>query len=224
MQARTVLAGVALLSVSLPIQAQVVEGPLFRPIEGSGEPQTFHERFKDYTLCTFGPQTLLIPALWASLEMADPPRAYPREWRTGVGAFGRNYGNAFAWRTSLESARFLTGALLHEDFRYRRSTSHNPLIRTFHAVAFTFVDKSDSGRNRIAFANVAGATASGFVGNLYLPSGFNDMHHAENRVAMAFAGLVAKNLLREFIPARLKSPHGWSAAVDRYAVPQWWTK
>ncbi len=64
---------------------------------------------------------------------------------------------------SQRTARFLTGLALHEDLRYVRSNSKNPLMRTAHALAFTFVDKTDSGRNTIAFSNFAGAAAGGFV-------------------------------------------------------------
>jgi hypothetical protein len=80
----------------------------------------------------------------------------------------------------------LTSAVLHEDFHYRPSTSRNPIARTFHALAFTFVDKSDSGHNQIAVSNFAGAGARGFAGNFYLPPGYNNLSHAETRTAFAF--------------------------------------
>jgi hypothetical protein len=149
---------------------------------------------------------------------------FPRDWRLGASAFGRNYGNALATRTSLETGRFLTAALLHEDFRYRLSTSKNPLVRSFHALAFTFLDKSDSDRNRIAFANFVGAGASGFVGNLYLPAGFNDRSHAETRIAIAFGGFAAQNLLREFTPELLKATLRWHSPFPRIPLPEWWVK
>jgi hypothetical protein len=198
--------------------------PLTAPFNAPTHARTFRERFKDYTVCAFGPRAFVTPALWAGIRMADPPSAYPREWRSGAAAFGRNYGNAFAWQTSLETARFLTGAALHEDFRYRRSTSTNPLVRTLHALAFTVVDKSDSGHNQIAFANFAGAEASGLVGNLYLPSGYANFNHAESRAAFAFAGLAARNLFYEFFPRRLGSRRGWHASMDHHPVPEWWSK
>ena len=84
---------------------------------------------------------------------------------------------------------------MHEDFRYRPSTSRNPLARSFHAVAFTFVDKSDSGDNRIALANFVGVAAGGFVGELYLPPGYNNLSHAETRTAALFGSFAAQNLL-----------------------------
>jgi len=50
----------------------------------------------------------------------------------------------------------------------QRSDSKNPLVRISHAVAFTFVDKTDSGHNIFAFSNFAGAAAGGFVGMGFL--------------------------------------------------------
>jgi hypothetical protein len=198
--------------------------PLYAPVVTSRGPQSLHERFMDYAIVTVGPRSLFVPPVYAAIRMADPPATYPRDWRLGAGAFGRNYGSALASRTSLETGRFLTAALLHEDFRYRPSTSKNPIVRTFHALAFTFVDKSDSEHNRIAFANFVGAGASGFVGNLYLPAGFNDLSHAETRTAIAFGGFAAQNLLREFTPELLKATRKWHTPFPRIPLPAWWVK
>ncbi len=198
--------------------------PLYAPVVTRRGPQSLHERFMDYAIVTVGPRSLFVPPAYAAIRMADPPGAYPRDWRLGAGAFGRNYGSALASRTSLETGRFLTGALLHEDYRYRASTSKNPLVRSLHALAFTFVDKSDSEHNRIAFANFVGAGASGFVGNLYLPAGFNDFSHAETRTAIAFGGFAAQNLLREFTPELLKATRQWHTPFPRIPLPAWWVK
>ena len=177
-----------------------------------------------YAIVTVGPRTLFAPFVAAGIRMANPPSAYPPDWREGVDAYSKNYGNALAPRVSKDTTRFLTAAISHEDFRYRPSTSRNPLVRSFHALAFTFVDKSDSGHNRIAVANFVGAGASGFVGNLYLPPGFNNLSHAETRTAFAFGGFAAQNLLREFIPDLLKATHKLHAPFPRIPVPEWWVK
>jgi hypothetical protein len=210
--------------VPKPVQAPVAAAgdPWFAPI-AIGGPQSFHDRFMSYAVVTVGPRTLFAPFVAAGLWMANPPRRYPPAWREGVEAYSRNYGNALAPRVSKDTARFLTGALLHEDFRYRPSTSRNPVVRSFHALAFSFVDKSDSGHNRIAVANFVGAGASGFVGNLYLPAGFNNLGHAETRTGFAFGGYAAQNLLREFIPDLLNVTHKLHAPFPRIPVPEWWT-
>jgi hypothetical protein len=153
---------------------------------------TLHDKFVIYEHQTFGPPALILPAFSAAIAMANPPNHYPRDWRDGGGAYGKPYGDAIARATSLETARFLAAAAFHEDLRYKPSSSTNPLRRTVHALAFTFVDKSDSGRNTIAVSNFAAAAAGGLVGMSYLPAGYNDITHAGQRMAMQFGTLAPK--------------------------------
>jgi len=149
-------------------------------------PLTGGDKFRIYLHKSFGPPAVILPAFGAGFQMLNPPNHYPREWKDGAAAFGRIYGYKEADRTSRETAQFLTGFLLHEDPRYLRSTSTNPLRRTFHALAFTVIDKTDSGRNTLAVSNFASAAAGGFVGMGILPNGYNDVTHAEQRMAGEF--------------------------------------
>ena len=191
---------------------------LYLPVATSQQ-LTFGDKFTIYAHQTFGPPALILPAFAAGRDMANPKSHYPRDWKDGGGAFGRLYGDAIATATSERTARFLTGVALHEDPRYVRSSSKNPLARTMHAVAFTFIDKTDSGRNTIAFSNFAGAAAGGFVGNAYLPHGFNDLTHAEQRMAFQFGGLAIQNIAAEFQPQ-------WGPIVRKLRIqkiiPEWW--
>jgi hypothetical protein len=88
-----------------------------------------------------------------------------------------------------------------------------------HALAFTFVDKTDSGRNTIAFSNFAGAAAGGFVGQAYLPHGYNDLTHAEQRMTIQFMGIAIQNVAAEFQPQ-------WGRIVRKLRIqkilPEWW--
>jgi hypothetical protein len=181
---------------------------------------SFHDKFTIYAHQTFGPPALILPAFSAAMGMANPPNHYPHDWRDGGAAFGKLYGDALARATSVQTARFLAGAALHEDLRYKRSTSTNPLSRTVHALAFTVVDKTDSGRNTVAVSNFAGAAAGGFVGMSYLPAGYNDLTHAEQRMAMQFGTLALRNVAVEFEPQ-------WGPLVRKLRIPklipEWWT-
>ncbi len=150
------------------------------------------------TTLTF--DTLLGAAATAGFVMAEPPGHYPRAWRDGGGAFGRNLGDASAVTGTLLTTKFLAGAALGEDPRYFPSHSTNPVARIAHALAFTFVDKSDHGANRLALSSFAGAAASGFVGEAYLPNGFNDSVHAYQRCFIAFGVLGFRNIVYEFRP------------------------
>jgi len=192
---------------------------LFLPVATNSRRLSFGDKFTIYTHQTFGPPAVILPAFGAGLSMANPTKHYPREWKDGAGAFGRQYGDSIATVTSQRTARFLTGVALHEDPRYVRSTSKNPLMRTAHAVAFTFIDKTDSGRNTIAFSNFAGAAAGGFVGNAYLPHGYNDLTHAQQRMAFQFTSIAVQNIAAEFQPQ-------WGPIVRQLRIqkiiPEWW--
>jgi hypothetical protein len=162
-------------------------------------------KFSYYLAETYwNPSALTAPAFRAGLRMANPPgkgaTKYPSDWRQGAEGFGKNYGDAFASRVSAHTAQFLTGAILREDPRYTPSASHEFFARGAHAVAFTFVDRSDSGRRMPASSNFAGAAAGGFVGNAYLPVGFQDKAHAGQRATFQFGMFAAGNLFREFAP------------------------
>jgi hypothetical protein len=193
---------------------------LFLPVK-SRRSLSFGDKFTIYAHQAFGPPALIFPAFKAGMGLANPTKHYPREWKDGAGAFGRLYGDSIAMVASQRTARFLTGVALHEDPRYVRSTSTNPLARTMHALAFTFIDKTDSGRNTIAFSNFAGAAAGGFVGRAYLPHGYNDLTHVEQRMAMQFAGIAIQNIAAEFQPQ-------WGPLVRKLRInkiiPEWWVR
>ena len=163
------------------------------------------EKFHYYLNETFfNPAALTAPAFRAGLRMANPPgrgaTRYPADWRQGAEGFGRNYADAVAERDSFQTARFVTGIITREDPRYMPARSHNVVSRSTHALAFTFVDRSDSGHPMPAISNFVGAAAGGFVGNAYLPEGFNNVTHAGQRATLRFGFFAAGNLFREFAP------------------------
>jgi hypothetical protein len=182
-------------------------------------PLTEGDKLQIYIHKAFGPPAVVLPALGAGFQMLNPPSHYPRDWKDGSDAFGRLYGYKVADRTSRETAQFLTGFLLHEDPRYQRSTSTNPLRRTFHALAFTVFDKTDSGRTTFAASNFASAAAGGFVGMGILPDGYNDLTHAEQRMASEFLQIAIGNIATEFEPQ-------WGPWAKKLRLPKilpaWW--
>jgi hypothetical protein len=182
-------------------------------------PLTIQDKFHIYVHKSFGPPAVILPAFGTGLGMLNPPSKYPQEWKDGAGAFGRNYGYRLADRTSRNTAQFLTGALLHEDPRYSRSTSSNPFTRTVHALAFTTFDKTDSGRTTFAASNFVAAAAGGLVGMGILPNGYNDITHAEQHMASEFLQIAIGNVLTEFEPQ-------WGPWAKKLRIPKllpgWW--
>jgi hypothetical protein len=69
-----------------------------------------------------------------------------------------------------------------------------------HAVVFTAFDRSDSGRTTFAISNFLASASAGFVGNAYLPHGYNDTSHAVSRMGIEFGSIAVSNLAQEFTP------------------------
>ena len=178
------------------------------------------DKFQIYFHENFGPQNFILPPFGAGFYMLNPPRRYPRQWEDGGGAFGRWYGEQIATSTSNRTGQLLVEVALHEDPRYVPSGSTNALVRTFHAVAFSFVDKTDSGHNTFAFSNFAGAAAGGFVGMGFLPDGYNDVTHAERRALRGLESDAIRNIVTEFRPE-------WAPILRKIHIPsilpEWWT-
>jgi hypothetical protein len=151
-----------------------------------------------------------------------PPSRYPHEWRAGAEAYGRLYGDSFARAGAEGIGRFSAAVLLHEDPRYRRSDSTFFPTRLGRALVFTFVDRTEGGHSTVAISNFTGAAAAGFIGNAYLPAGFDNLTHAGQRSATAFGGMAAQNVMQEFSPElgqflkKIHLPH-------IPTPPEWWT-
>jgi hypothetical protein len=191
------------------------------PTSSKKGPMTVGEKLSYFEKPVFGPRGIFTTAFQAGLSMANPPSGYPREWRSGAGAFGRNYGNAYARNAAESLGRFSVDSLLHEDPRYSRSTSKSFLGRSAHALTFTFFDKTDGGHRTLALGNFVGAGAAGFVGNAYLPDGWNNTTHAGQRSLMVFTGFAAQNLTQEFAP-EIGRAFQWLHIPKLPLPPVWW--
>ncbi|HEX4652385.1 MAG TPA: hypothetical protein VH250_12860 [Granulicella sp.] len=204
--------------------ARKLEGMMGLPAAWTSTPLTLNQKFKLYEHQTFGPHALILPLFGAGIRMAHPPTSYPgypKQWTDGAGAFGRLYGSALATQSTKRTARFLVDAAVHEDPRYQSAPlGANTAVRFVHAIAFTFVDRSDSGHSELAYGNFASAAAGGFVGMAYLPAGYNDASHAGERMGTEFLGLAVQNVAREFAPQ-------WVPIARKLHIPKilpgWWT-
>ena len=182
-----------------PAGLQVPFGSL--PPVLTSAPLTSRERLTIYIHETYGPPAVLFPAVGAAIRIARPPDHYPRDWRDGAEAYGRNYGSFIAAQTTQRTAKFITEVAFHEDPRYLpASPGTNIPGRIFHAVGFTLVDRDNDGRRRLAFSNYTSAGAGGFIGMAYLPDGYNDVTHAGQRAATQFLQIGVSNIAREFAP------------------------
>ncbi len=157
-------------------------------------------KLRYFAIESFRPGIYPVAAFYDGLTMASPPKAYPGEWRQGFPGFARNYGDFMASWASVQGGKFIAASMLHEDPRYFTSTSKNFFARVFNAARYAVIDRSDSGRPRLAVANVAGAFAGGFVGNAYLPDPYANASHGLSRSALALTGFITSDLADEFRP------------------------
>jgi len=187
---------------SQPTPPDTTSKPTLPSVSGMqpGTPLTLQDRFTLEVRTTFGPGAFATPVAEAATNMVFPPNHYPHEWADGAGAFGRNYGADLARHTAGGLTHFAAAAILHEDPRYYPSSSTNPAARLFHSLAFTLVDRSNSGGHTIAFSNLAGCAGAGFIGMAIYPDGFNDTTHAYQHAAVEITTFAAHNMIAEFSP------------------------
>jgi len=166
----------------------------------SSSPLNVKGKLRYFAVETFRPGIYPVAAFYDGLTMANPPKAYPPEWRQGFPAFARNYGDFMASWASVQGGKFVAASILHEDPRYFTSTNKNFFGRVFNTIRYVVIDRSDSGRSRLALSNMAGALAGGFVGNAYLPDPYANASRGFRRSALALTGFVTSNLADEFHP------------------------
>ena len=94
---------------------------------------------------SFRPGIYPVAAFYDGLTMANPPKAYPPEWRQGFPGFARNYGDFMASWASVQGGKFVAASILHEDPRYFISAKKNFFARVANAVRYGVIDRSDSG-------------------------------------------------------------------------------
>jgi len=96
-----------------------------------------------------------------------------------------------AARTSEQTARFLTAAVLYEDFRYRPSSNRNPLMRSAHAPLSLRrqIGQWPQPDRILEFRSRRGRW---IYSDLYMPAGYNTASRAEIRMALAFGGFAAQ--------------------------------
>ena len=206
------------------VPVPIAGDPLYAPVAISGKPQNLHDKFIDYAILAVGPRTLFAPAVFAAARMNNPPAAYPREWRMGAGAFGRNYGNGLAVWSCDGNREILDWGALARRFSLQAVDQQQSTGSNFSCLGIYFRRQIGFRSQPDRFCEFPGAEAGGFVGNLYMPAGFNNLSHAETRTAIAFGSFAAQNLLREFVPTLLKATQKWHTPFPRIPVPEWWVK
>jgi hypothetical protein len=121
-------------------------------------------------------------------------------WGRGVDGFTNHLAASFTQRMMTYGIQSGAAAALHEDVRYRPSTSGNVWKRTGHALISTVVLETPRGDD-IAYANLVAAFGSGFAINTIHPGReISTRPGAWNLTALNLLGFAQGNLWTEFKP------------------------
>jgi len=181
---------------ALLAQADAKQSTPFSPASPP-TPLTVGGKLRFYLKATYGPGSLLSKAASSGLNQW---RDSPPEWGQGMEGYGRRYASGMGHSTVNNSIRFGIGAALREDPRYFPSERKGVLPRMGHALASTFVTRTDSGGRAFAVSRFAGAFGSAFIANTWHPAGADDTNHALKRAGITVAVGAGMNVVREFWP------------------------
>ena len=160
-------------------------------------PLTVGGKLRFYLKATYGPGALASKAASSGLnQWLDSPD----EWGQGMKGYRRRYASAVGQSTINNSIRFGIGAALREDPRYFPSERRGFLPRMGHALASTFVTRTDSGGRAFAVSRFGGAFGSAFISNSWRPAGEDTTNHALGRAGITLALGAGMNVFREFWP------------------------
>jgi hypothetical protein len=160
-------------------------------------PLTVGGKLRFYLKAAYGPGSLLGKAAMSGLAQW---RNDPAEWGQGMEGYGRRFASRVGQGTVDNSIRFGLGAALREDPRYFPSERKGVLPRTGHALASTFVTRTDSGGRTFAISRFAGTLGGAFASNTWHPAREDDTYHAFGRAGITVAIDAGMNVAREFWP------------------------
>ena len=160
-------------------------------------PLTGHERFTLFASKTLTrAQPYAASVMSSAFQLLSPSEV----WGRGVDGFTNHLAASFTQRVVTYGLQSGAAAALHEDVRYRPSTSSNVWKRTGHALISTVVLETPRGDD-IAYANIVAAFGSGFAINAYHPGReISTRPGAWNLAALNLLGFAQGNLWTEFKP------------------------
>jgi len=163
----------------------------------SESPLTGHERFTLFTSKTLTKaQPYAASVMSSAFQLFSPSEV----WGRGIDGFTNHLTASFTQRVVTYGLQSGAAAVLHEDLRYKPSTSNNVWKRTGHALLSTVILDTPRGSD-IAFANIVAAVGSGMVIKTYhpgreIPAGPG----AWNGAALNLLGFAQGYLWTEFKP------------------------
>ncbi len=163
----------------------------------SPPPATQADRNQWYVSSTFGPSSILPSAFFAGV---DTVRDLPDEWEQNARGYSQRLAARMAHTGVRNSAELGLVSLLKHDPRYHPSTARGLWPRTGHALASSWVARTENGGRTFAVGRFAGMAAGSLAATAWLPPSQSTWKHTAQSVGIQVGANMGANLLREFWP------------------------
>ena len=166
-------------------------------------PLTAKQKFTLSLHNTLDPTSFVFAAAAAAIDQGN--KTFP-----GYGLGAKGYGKRVAARygdslTDDLLSNALFPALLHQDPRYFYLGTGSFKSRFIHAVSFSVIARSDTGRAMPAYSSFLGDLGSGALSNLYYPHADRGAGLVFSNAGFSIAGRALGGLVREFLLTRVTS-------------------
>lgn len=166
------------------------------------EPMSTKLKFKLAGRSLVDPAALLLVAGTAGAEHYNG--TYP-DYGPGIEGYGKRFGAAYGDTvTGRMVGSAILPTLLHQDPRYFYQGSGSIASRSLHAVASTFITRSDKGTTQINFSHLGGSLAAGAVANAYHPPASRGLGLTFETFGITTGANMIGNLIREFAFRKLE--------------------
>jgi hypothetical protein len=154
---------------------------------------------------TFDPVGFVGTAIGAGIEQAnDSFKGYGQ----GAAGYGKRYAALYGdGLTSDILSHAVFPALFHQDPRYFYQGTGTFKSRLFHAISFSVVARSDSGKTMPNYSYLLGDIGSGALSNLYYPHADRGAGLVFSNAAIGIAGRAAGSIIQEFLLPHLTTNH-----------------
>jgi hypothetical protein len=163
----------------------------------SAQPFSLGEKFNYRIVKSMGVRGLAGGVLGAAIGQGLDS---PHEWGQGAEGLGKRYGSSIAGNFTRQTMEFALESTLHEDPRYFPSEEKGFKARIKNVLLQTLVTRTDSQRNRFAYARVVSAFANAQLVNAWQPASTGSFSDGVWRGFTALGSDAGFNFLQEFVP------------------------
>lgn len=169
---------------------------------GEYVPLEAKERWSLYWRQTYGRPTAYLGSSVSAL--VSQLNNEPPEWGQGMEGYSKRFANRFARSTIRNTVTAAGSAALGYEVRYVKCDCKGFGPRFGHAIAWNFLTLNRDGKTVLNTPRIGASFASEFIGNRWMPAGYNTAGDAMRSGAIQLGVSSLFNAIREFAPRRGK--------------------